>query len=495
MFNNPIRKIHVGNGAATNSIILMAVQIMTTAIGLVVTKLLSVKFSLLDYGTYSQALLVTSTASSISILGLTNATNYFYNKFEDKDKKHTYVSTIFTIQYVAGLLCALIIVIFRNQIAAYFNNDRISSILLFVAFTPLFQNLIAMFQVLFVSIGKAKILAVRNLIVAIIRLITVVIACYVIQDIVTVLIVVLVLDILQCLYFYFVFDRFDQRIKVKDSKASIVSEIFKFSIPMSIFVMTNSLSRDIDKYVVSLFSNTESLAIYSNAAKILPFDMLTSSIITVLIPIVTRFINSNKFKYARDAFVIYLRLGFILTCTFVGGAISLARYLMLFLYDEKYLAGLSIFVIYLFIDMIRFANVTTILSGAGKSTILMRISIITLIANAIFNVIAYKAIGMIGPAVVTLVLTVIMTIMMLHYGSKEIHCRIIDLFEWKEILIVGLEIIGFGFAAHMLASLLMNIIGINSIVLIVSYLLYLAVMFLINYKRILTLLRKLNQYK
>ena len=145
--------------------------------------------------------------------------------------------------------------------------------------------------------------------------------------------------------------------------------------------------------------------------------------------------------------------------------------------------------------MIRFANVTTILSGAGKSTILMRISIITLIANAIFNVIAYKAIGMIGPAVVTLVLTVIMTIMMLHYGSKEIHCRIIDLFEWKEILIVGIEIICFCFATHILAALLMSIIGINSIVIIVSYLLYLAVMFLINYKRILTLLRKLNQYK
>ena len=145
--------------------------------------------------------------------------------------------------------------------------------------------------------------------------------------------------------------------------------------------------------------------------------------------------------------------------------------------------------------MIRFANVTTILSGAGKTTILMRISIATLIANAIFNVIAYKFIGMIGPAIVTLVLTIIMTIMMLHYGSKEIHCRIIDLFEWKEILIVGLEIIGFGIAVHFLASLLMNIIGINSVVLIACYLLYLAVMFLINYKRILSLLRNLNQYK
>lgn len=488
-------RLHIGNGAASNSIILMAVQIMTTAIGLVVTKLLSVKFSLLDYGTYSQALLVVSTACSISILGLTDATNYFYNKTEDKSAKHMYVSTIFSIQYFAGLLCSIIIILFRHLIASYFGNERISNILLFVAFTPLFQNLIAMFQVLFVSIGKAKILAVRNLIVAIIRLITVVVSCYLIKDIVLVLIVVLILDVLQCLYFYFGFNKFDQRIRIKDAKFSVVSEIFKFSIPMSMFVMLNSLSRDIDKYVVSLFSNTETLAVYSNAAKILPFDMFTSSMLTVLIPFVTRFINSKKFNEARDAFVIYLRFGFVITFTFVGGAISLSKYMMLFLYDEKYLSGLPIFIIYLIIDMIRFANVTTILCGAGKTTILMRISMFILAANAVFNVVAYKLIGVIGPALVTLILTVIMTIMMLHYGSKEIHCRIIDLFEWKEILIVGTEIICLGFAAHMLASLLMNIIGINSVVFVLSYLLYLAFMFLINYKRILSLLKKLNQYK
>ena len=74
--------LKLNNGAATNSIMLMTVQIITTILGLIVTKLLSVHFSLTEYGTYSQALLVTTTATSISILGLTNATNYFYNRTE-----------------------------------------------------------------------------------------------------------------------------------------------------------------------------------------------------------------------------------------------------------------------------------------------------------------------------------------------------------------------------------------------------------------------------
>lgn len=69
-----------------------------------------------------------------------------------------------------------------------------------------------------------------------------------------------------------------------------------FSIPMAIYVLTNSLTRDIDKYVISAFADTETLAIYTNASKILPFDMLTASLITVLIPIITRLINQKNME-------------------------------------------------------------------------------------------------------------------------------------------------------------------------------------------------------
>ena len=43
---NKIKSIFVGNGAATNSLYLMFVSMITTIIGIVVSKLLSVNFSL-----------------------------------------------------------------------------------------------------------------------------------------------------------------------------------------------------------------------------------------------------------------------------------------------------------------------------------------------------------------------------------------------------------------------------------------------------------------
>lgn len=492
---NLIDRLRRSNGAAINSIMLTFVQVITTVLGLIVTKLLSVHFSLQDYGTYSQALLVTTTVTSISILGLTNATNYFYNRTKDEKAQRIYVATIFTIQYIVGLLCAILVVALRVPISKYFGNETLIGVLPIVALTSLFTNLIAMYQTLFVSIGKAKVIAIRNLTVSVIRLLAVVVACFVLDNIITVLVVILCMDIAQIVYFYLLFKKYKQPISVKDSHFELTKEILAFSIPMSVYVLTNSLSRDIDKYVISAFSNTETLAIYTNAAKVLPFDMLTSSLITVLIPIVTRMINQKQFGEAKNVFKLYLRIGYVLTFIFVGGAVAVSKDLMRFLYAEKFLVGLSVFVVYLFVDMIRFANVTTILSGAGKTKILMTISVITMMCNAVLNIIGYKLLGMLGPALVTLVLTLCMTGALLHFGAKEIHTSILELFDFKEIIVVGCEITITGLLVHFLSVFLSEQAVSYVIRLILCYGIYMMVLGALNYKRALGCYRQLNQYK
>lgn len=492
---NLVNRLRMSNGAATNSIMLTFVQVITTVLGLIITKLLSVHFSLQDYGTYSQALLVTTTVTSISILGLTNATNYFYNRTKDERVQRVYIATIFTIQYIVGLLCAVLVVALRVPISKYFGNETLIGVLPLVALTPLFTNLIAMYQTLFVSIGKAKVIAIRNLMVSVIRLLAVIVACYVLDNIITVLVVILCMDITQMFYFYFLFKKNKHPIFIRDSHFCLTKEIFAFSIPMSVYVLTNSLSRDIDKYVISAFSNTETLAIYTNAAKLLPFDMLTSSLITVLIPIVTRMINQKRFEEAKIVFKLYLRIGYVLTFIFVGGAIAVSEDLMRFLYAEKFLIGLPVFVVYLFVDMIRFANVTTILSGAGKTKILMIISILTMLCNAVFNIIGYKLLGILGPALVTLILTICMTVALLHFGAKEIHTRIVDLFDFKEIFIVGCEIVITGLLIHFL-SVFLNRQAVSYIIrLILCYGLYMVVLGVMNYRKALGYYRQLNQFK
>lgn len=483
------------NGAATNFMLLTFVQGITMMLGIIVTKLLSAHFSLQEYGTYAQALLITSTATSLSILGLTDATNFFYNRTKDEKIQRVYIATIFSIQYVAGTACGFAIILFRKYIVGGFGNNKLESYLLIIAFTPLLNNLIAMYQTLFVSIGKAKIIAVKNLVVSIIRLITVLFSCYLFKDIIYVTIVILGMDLCQAVYFYFLFQKYKAPIKMRDADAALIREILAFSVPMSIVILTSSLSRDIDKYVISILADTERLAIYTNAAKVPPFNILTTAMVTVLMPIITRMLNLKQYSEAKRVFKLYLRIEFILTLIFVGGAIAVAENLMRLLFDEKYLAGLSVFVIYLVIDIVQFANVTTILSGVGKTKTLMWVSVVMMACNACFNVLGYKLLGLIGPAVVTLILTVFMAVALLHFGAKEVRARVIDLFDLKEVATVGLEAAVVGLITYRLSHLLGGIKVHYIVNLAICYGGYVAILGLLNYKKIIACYKELNQYK
>lgn len=482
-------------GAASDSIILTFVRVITAVLGLLVTKLLSIHFSLHEYGTYSQAMLIVTTASSISILGLTNAVNYFYNAASDENNKERYVGTIFSIQYFVGILCAIVILCCQLPLISYFKNEDLKNVLIFAAWLPMLQNLIPMLQVLFVSIGRAKLIAVRNFIISVARLCIVLVACYITKSIRTIFIILLLLDIAQVVYFILAFKRSNFSISIKKFDRKLLKPVLSFSIPMAIYVLTNELVRDIDKYVISFFSDTSTLAIYTNAAKLLPFDLITQSFITVLVPIVTRQIASKAYKDAQLTFKAYLRLGYLATWIVAFGIVVNAKEAMLFLYDPKYLPGLSVFVIYLFVDMIKFANTSLILTAKGKSKVLMICSLSALATNFILNILLFKLFGILGPAIATLIVTFILVTVLIGLGGKEIKTSLFKLFDWKEMIIVAVEMCVVGACCFFLKGVLYSVFDSSLFVLIVSYILYLLIMLFLNRKRIIDCLKTINHMK
>ncbi len=483
------------NGAAIDSIILTFIQVITTAVGLIVSKILSVNFSLTEYGTYSQVMLITNTASSLTILGMTNAVNYFFNSNSSYEEKEKYLGTLFDIQYILGITCALLLVLFRYPIAVYFKNDQLQEILWVAACLPALQNLLPMMQVLFVATGNSKLIAVRNFIISIARLISVLIASYITKDINTIIILLVLLDVIQIGCFRFLLKRNGIHLRVRDFDRKKLKEIFAFCLPMAVYLMTNSLSRDIDKYVVSYFADTETLAIYSNASKVLPFDLITASFITVLIPIITRQVRSNDYVKALCSFKAYLRLGYIATWILAFGAVVLSESLLQFLYDAKYLPGIGVFIVYLFVDMIKFANTSLILVAKGKTKTLMYVSIGALFCNLLLNIPAYKALGIIGPAITTLIITLALIIVLLMISARELKSSIIKLFDWKETLLIAVELIVVGTGVFVLRRALGGYISSSTVVLIICYGLYLSIMLLLNWKRLLSCLKEINQLK
>lgn len=482
------------NGAATDSLVLTFVRVVTACISILIYKLLAVNFSLDEYGLYSQAILVSTTVTSITIMGMTDAINFFYNKDKGGEVGKSYVETIFAVQVIIGIIGAIVILIFKNQIAVYFDEPKVAGLMIYVAFIPLLTNVTNMLQVLFISYRRAKIIAVRNLLFSVFKVFAVFVASYLFKTIEVVLINSLILDIIMVVYMIWYSRKHFFVIDIRKARFFQTKEILAYSIPMAMYIITNSLSRNLDKLVIGWFGTTKDIALYSIAAKELPFDMLTSSFITVLVPYITRYIAGKEYNKAADTFSKYIQISYTITWLIAGGAIVGARNLMVVLYDSKYLTATPIFILYIVVDMFRFANTTIVFASLGRTKELIIYSGSAVVLNLVFNILFFNIFGIVGPAISTVLITCLLSVIMLFRSGQLLRTKVYDLINVKQMVIILVEIIICGIIAYQIQIRFIE--GFSSfITFCLTFAIYGIPLLLLNFKRVLALLKGINSVK
>ncbi len=489
-----IGKFLHAKGTSVDAIWLTIVRIVTMLIGLICVKIVSVYFSLEEYAVYAQATLVISTVCSFSILGLTDAVNFFYNtQARQEHSKEHYLATIFGIQFIAGLSAACLILLGSNFLIDYFNSPELKAAILWIAFQPLSQNLIAMLQVLFVSTGRARHIAFINFILSLAKLAAFSIATFWTGSIITILALTFVTELLQIAYFVIDLHFHDVRIKLQKFCQNLCWPILSYAIPMAAFVLINALMRDTDKWVIGYFASADDLAIYTNCSRVLPFDLITASFFTVLVPIITKYIAIDKVK-VRQVFGDYLNFGMIITFIMVGIAILYSRDLLLCLYDAKYLPGLGVFIVYLLVDLVRFANMTLLYSASGRARALLKIAILCFVINLVGAVVLYKAIGLLGPAIATLATIIFSYICYFRGGTTILEYPTRKLLSLRLMAIVITEILAVGAVGYYLSTELFGRLAAVDRFLIM-YPATILVLFAMNYKNILKLIKQINSVR
>lgn len=483
------------SGAATDSLLLTLVKLTTALISLATTKIMSVSLGLNEYGTYSQGVLIVSITISLIILGMNDSINYFFNRNNSIDEQKRYIDTIFAIEVVLGLVAAVGILIFQNRICDYFSNAALKIVLYVICSKALFENLVNLFGYLYISIGEARTIAIRNLLISIARIPITLLAVKNENSVVVMFTALLIVDIVQMLYFYLGFRKRAFSINVFRAERRYIVEILKYGIPMGAYAFASMLNRDLDKLIIGNMGTTDMLAIYSNCARVLPFDILMGSVATVMIPFVVKSVNSRDYDSAAAIYRSYVSIGALSVWTLAGGAIVVAPELIAFLYDTKYLTGTGVFIIYLLVDIVKFVNMSLFITAKGNSVWLLRCSLAALVTNAILNYILFKTMGMTGPAVATLVVTAIMNVAILSKGAKVIETPLSKLIAAKELFLFACELMVSGVVFYGIKKLLLDS-QVNSIVsMIVTYALFVGMNVAINGKRFVSLFRQMNSFR
>lgn len=479
-------------GASYDAIALTVIKLVTTALGLIVTRLLSEHLSIHDYGTYSQILLVVSTVSSLTILGMADGMNYFYCGEPDADKKESYAATIFTLQCTISVVAGCIVLLLSAPLCSYFDNPDLRKLLFFAAALPMLQNALALFQILIVTVGKARVLAIKNFMVSLLRLMVVLAVVLHSQSVAVVLAATVVLDVGQIIFFWLILRKCSCRIRFSKTDVKLFGKILQYCAPMAVFIIVNSLNRDMDKYLISLMTDSETFALYANASKQLPFDILMTSFCTVLIPYITRYISERNNEKAARLYKLFLEVAYISTGILCCAALCAAPQLMRLLYSDKYAEGLSVFCIYILVDLFRFANITLVLSAAGKTRRLMVMGLGAMILNGGLNVILYNVLGIIGPAVATLAVTILMGLLMLCFAARVLDTHLSGFFDWKYLILFVIESVVLTFLLRFGRQALEKLNVHYFLILVLVASVYGGIMLLLNGRRLLYALKNVN---
>lgn len=424
-------KDKLGKGISADAAAFMIIKLVTVCLGFAVTRLLSQYLTTHEYGTYAQIQLIASTISSLTILGMIDGVNFFFCNEKDGQKRESYIATMFSFQCIATTLVGSVVFGLRQMICAGLENPDAEKLMIFAVMLPLLQNLVSMLQILMVSVGKARMIAFRNLIVSLARFAAVLVVVTIVQNVAVILSVTVILDLLQISVFLLILRKNNCLIHWEKTDFHLARQILDYCVPMAIYIGINSLNRDCDKYMIALLTDTETLAVYTNASKPLPFDIIIMSFCTVLQPEITRRIAAKQYNWAASMYKVFLEIAYVSTGILCFAALTTAPQLMELIYSAKYISGLTVFCIYILVDLIRFASITMILTAAGKTRKLMLLSVITFGGNFLLNILLFFAMGIIGPAIATLITTFGLGLAVLQLSAAELEIGWSSLFDLK----------------------------------------------------------------
>lgn len=480
---------------AKDATILTFVRCVTMLVSIIQTMILTRTLSKTNYGTYSQAVLLISFLSPFFSMGLENAINYFFNKSESIEIRKIYINTIFAISLTAGLLCGLMIIILHMHIGLYFDNPLIVPLTGYIAFRPCLQNLIALYQPIYISSGYVKTIAIRNLFISLMQIIIVGgISCF-LNNISIVLCLLLLLDIFQLIYFAAIYRKREFKISVLQSDFSLSGEILKYALPMLFSLSVGTISANIDKLMISGLMSVEDYALYSNVSKELPFSFIAGSFTAVVTPFIVKYINNGENSKFKELWACYLEIGYRVTWPLCFAALVFAPELIEVLYSGLYLSreGIIVFRLYTITAMFRFTYFGIVPTAMGRTDIIMKYSILGCMINLILNYPMYYVMGMPGPAFATIISMIIPSFLYFRASAKLVQVHVLDVLVPKKIIILIFKMLLAGVLSKVIVSIFNNIAVNVFFTLLMGCLIIFIVIFGTDYKTIKSLIKYMNK--
>ena len=442
----------ISNSIGKDAAYLSFAKVAILGVSLLSNMLLSRFRTLEEYGTYSQITIIINLVTALLMLGVPASVNYYLSLAETRKERNTFLSVYYTLTTSICFGIGALIVAFIPLLETYFGNTHLREFAYFFAIYPFANVTIGGISNVYIIYGKTKTLAIVNLLAASIALVSVLIVEIEGLSFNEYMSIFLLGNMTLALFLLYKVNFLDGKLSISFN-AKIIKEIFKYSIPIGFASLVGTINLEVDKLMIGNLLDTESLAIYANAGKELPLVFIASSLTAVLLPFMVRMLKNGMNVEAVNLWGKTIHLSYIFMCFFTTLCVAFAPQVMTFLYSDKYLSGVSVFVIYSFVLLLRTTYFGIVLSSLGRTKLIMWSSIAALCLNIILNVLFYRIFNFIGPALASFASIFLVNLLQLLWSSKLLKVPFACVFPWKSLGKVTLVNLAWGSVAYIIIGI------------------------------------------
>ncbi len=383
--------------------ILASGTFLTTCVRLISAIVLSRVLSMYDYATYRQTLLAYAFISPLLMLGLPQALYYFLPG-EKKRPRTLLMENLLLLSFMAGLFTFFLLFGGNRLLAWRFNNPNIARTLLILSPYPLFMLPASGLSACLIARNKVKQVAVYNVLSHLFMLAVVLIAILICRTPVAAIVGTVVgagIVFLPALKLMFAACNVGSLLP---STSGMWSQL-KYAVPLGLAGIIGTVSKSLDKMIVSSMCSPEQFAVYVNGAIEIPLiGVLTGSVMAILIPDLVKMYRAAQYDELRVLWHRAMVKCSLLILPVMVFLLAMAPEVIRLLFSDRYVESVHPFRVYLLALPVRITHFGAIFMAARRNKLIVYRATTGLILNLFLSIILIKVFGSIGAAVSTVLI-------------------------------------------------------------------------------------------
>lgn len=390
-------------------------------------------FTVAEYGTYLQVMLIANTALYLAVFGIPSSVYYFLPR--SAEKRRLMRNTI-SLLLIISVLVSYFIYLSADVLSERFNNPDLSQYGWLMAAFVLLQIPIKLYEPFMISTKNVSRFVIVN-------------ASFNVGFLFAILVPVLLdwtlAEVLTSLFYFFIAQlvaiyivTIATYLKLEDDPDGdeyIIGKQLSYSLPIGFTGAVAQIGIAVDKMIVSDYYNPETLAIYARGAMEIPMlNVIANSLGNILMP---RFVEEYH-KGNIDAVMQLWHSSIKMMAMFIYPTLVFflltANHLIPFLFTEAYMESVIIFQVYTLGLVTRITSYDAIVRAVGKTKILFKMSILAVGLNILFTIGLIELIGIVGAPLATVIVGTILRFVYLVIITKLMEVSLFDVFPWMSLL-------------------------------------------------------------